>query len=152
MRVEKGRINRLRVGVSHKEHPSMLRSDFVVHNEVRRELVRTQASLEKIQFGVTRGVVYFGGEFWVRIGVRKLDGEKYFDVLVSTLVGLEKRVRRIPGVADIFFRFTNIEKSNGFWRRMNAKPKIAPVTRASGYHVESVEGAGSLPEEDGEER
>jgi len=38
----------------------MLRSDFVVHNEVRRELVRTQASLEKIQFGVTRGVVYFG--------------------------------------------------------------------------------------------
>ena len=130
----------------------MLRSDFVVHNEVRRELVRTQASLEKIQFGVTRGVVYFGGEFWVRIGVRKLDGEKYFDVLVSTLVGLEKRLRRIPGVADIFFRFTNIEKSNGFWRRMDTKPKIAAVTRASGHHVESVERAESLPEEDGEER
>ena len=130
----------------------MLRSDFVVHNEVRRELVRTQANLGKIQFGVTRGVVYFGGEFWVRIGVRKLDGEKYFDVLVSTLVGLEKRIRRIPGVADIFFRFTNIEKSNGFWRRMDTKPKTAPVTRASGHHVETVGRAESLYDEDGEEK
>jgi len=130
----------------------MLRSDFLVHNEVRRELVRTQANLEKIQFGVTRGVVYFGGEFWVRIGVRKLDGEKYFDVLVSTLVGLEKRVRRIPGVADIFFRFTNIEKSGGFWRRMNAKPKIGPVIQGPARHVEILEGAESLYEEDGEEK
>ena len=130
----------------------MLRSDFLVHNEVRRELVRTQANLEKIQFGVTRGVVYFGGEFWVRIGVRKLDGEKYFDVLVSTLVGLEKRVRRIPGVADIFFRFTNIEKFGGYWRRVNAKPKPGPVTRGPARHVETLKGAESLYEEDGEEK
>ena len=129
----------------------MLRSDFVVHNEIRRELVRTQANLEKIQFGVTRGVAYFGGEFWVRIGVRKFDGEKYFDVLASTLAGLEKRIRRIPGVADIFFRFTNIEKSGGFWRRVNTKPKPGPVTRGPARHVETLEGAESLYEEGGEE-
>jgi hypothetical protein len=152
MRVEKGTIGRLRVRVSHKEHASMLRSDFVIHNEIRRELVRTQANLGKIQFGVTRGVVYFGGEFWVRISVRKLDRERYFDVLVSTLVGLEKRLRRIPGVADIFFRFTNIEKFGGYWRRMNAKPKTGPVTGGPARHVEIIEDAESLREEGGEEK
>jgi hypothetical protein len=129
----------------------MLRSDFVVHNEVRRELVRTQANLEKIQFGVTRGVVYFAGEFWVRVGVRKLDGEKYFDVLVSTLVGFEKRLRRIPGVSDIFFRFTNIEKSGGFWRRVDVKPKMREVTRGPARQGESSDAIESVYEEDGEE-
>ena len=102
----------------------MLRSDFLVHNEVRRELVRTQANLEKIQFGVTQGVVYFGGEFWVRMGLRRLDGQKYFDTLISTLIGLEKRLRRIPGIKDIRFAFNNLEKQSGFWHRsaVNTKP------------------------------
>lgn len=103
----------------------MLRSDFIVHSEVRRELARTQADLERIHFGVTRGVIYFGGEFWIRMGVRKLDGQKYFDALISTLVGLEKRLRRISGVVDIFFRFNNLEKSGGFWRRAKVKEKSA---------------------------
>jgi len=101
----------------------MLRSDFLVHNEVRRELARTQANLGRIHFGVTRGVIYFGGEFWVRIGLKKVDGQKYFGVLVGTLVGLEKRLRRIPGVTGIFFRFSNIEKQGGFWRRASLKMK-----------------------------
>ena len=107
----------------------MLRSDFLVLNEVRRELARTQANSERIQFGVTRGVIFFGGEFWIRIGVKRLDGEKYFDVLVSTLIGLEKRLRRIPGVKDIFFRFNNIEKQSGFWRRASALKKQSAGAR-----------------------
>lgn len=96
----------------------MLRGDFMILNEVRRELARTEVILEKIQFGVTRGVVYFGGEFCIRMGVKSLDGQRYHEVVVGTLVGLEKRLRKIPGAKDVFFRFNNIEKSNGFWRRV----------------------------------
>jgi hypothetical protein len=99
----------------------MIRSDFVILSEVRREVARTEAVLESIQFGVTRGVVYFAGEFWIRMGVRNLERQKYYDALVSTLVGLEKRIRRIAGVRDIFFRFTNVDKQGGFWRRLKTK-------------------------------
>lgn len=95
----------------------MLRRDFSIYNEVRRELARTQANLEKTQFGVTRGVIYFGGEFRVQTGPTKLSGQRYFDALISTLVALEKRLRRVSGVVDIYFRFNNINKRGGFWRR-----------------------------------
>ena len=108
----------------------MLQSDFMVFNEVRRELVRTQADLGRIQFSVTQGVIYFGGEFWVRVGVKKLEGQKYFDALVSTLIGLEKRLRRIAGVADIFFRFNNIDKRGGFWHRPDTRPKSSTTRPA----------------------
>jgi hypothetical protein len=115
----------------------MLRSDFLVLNEVRRELARTQANLERIQFGVTRGVIFLGGEFWIRIGVKRLDGEKYFDALVSTLIGLEKRLRRIPGVKDIFFRFSNIERQGGFWHRANSVRKQSTGIRLPTRGVET---------------
>jgi hypothetical protein len=105
----------------------MLRSDFLIHSEVHRELARTDAVLKKINFGVTQGVVYFNGEFWVRMGVKNLEGQKYLDLLVSTLVGLEKRLKRIPGIRDIFFRFTNVEKYGGFWRRQNVQAKSVPT-------------------------
>jgi len=108
----------------------MLRSDFLVFKEVRRELARTQADLKKIQFSVTRGVIHFGGEFLIQMGVKHLDGHRYFDILVSTLVGLEKRLRSISGVVDIFFRFNNIGKSGGYWHRVRTKSAhVAPVLR-----------------------
>jgi hypothetical protein len=103
----------------------MLRSDFLILNEARREVARTEVILERMHLGVTRGVIYFGGELLIRMGVKRLDGQKYYDVLVGTLVGLEKRLRRIPGVADVFFRFTNIEKYGGFWRHVKTKTSSA---------------------------
>ena len=117
----------------------MLRSDFLIHNEVRRELARTQANLERVHFGVTRGVVYLGGEFWIRTGLRQLDGQKYFDALIGTLVALEKRIRRVPGVIDIFFRFTNIEKKSGFWHRTHAKPKSQGTVSGFTGNVQPIE-------------
>jgi hypothetical protein len=104
------------------ERCPMLRSDFTILNEVRRELARTEVILEKIQFGVTRGVVYFGGEFCIRMGVKSFDGQRYHEVVVGTLVGLEKRLRKIPGAKDVFFRFNNFEKYGGFWRRTAGQP------------------------------
>ena len=84
----------------------MLRSDFLVLKEVRRELARTRADLKKIQCSVIRGVIHFGGEFLIQMGVKNFDGHRYFDILVSTLVGLEKRLRSISGVVDTFLDST----------------------------------------------
>jgi hypothetical protein len=103
----------------------MLRQDFLIHNEVRRELVRTQAFVEKIKSGTTRGVVYLGGEFRIRLVGAKLAREKYHDVLISTLIALEKRLRRISGVVDIVFQFSNIQKFGGFWRPVLSRTKTA---------------------------
>jgi hypothetical protein len=103
----------------------MLRTDFLILNEVRRELARTQVDLQRIQFSVTRGVIYFWGEFWLGVVARKLDEEKEFDALVSTLVALEKRLKRVPGVVDIYFRFNNVHKYGGFWRRTRVKTRSA---------------------------
>jgi hypothetical protein len=104
---------------------SMLGTDFLILNEVRRELIRSRIDFEKIQFSVTRGVVYFWGEFWFGVGTRRLEERKEFDMLVSGLVGLEKRLRSIRGVLDIYFRFNNIHKYGGFWRRARVKARSA---------------------------
>lgn len=118
----------------------MLRSDFLVHSEVRRELARTQADIEKIHFGVTRGVIYLGGEFSIQMGVRNFEGQRYFDILVSTLVGLEKRLRRIPEVVDILFTFNNVGKHGGFWHHVQTRSAhIAPILTKD---VETIEGIG----------
>ena len=103
----------------------MLRTDFLILNEVRRELARTQVDLQRIQFSVTRGVIYFWGEFWLGAVARRLDENKEFDALVSTLVGLEKRLKRVPGVVDMYFRFNNVHKYGGFWRRARVKLRSA---------------------------
>ncbi|MBW2059655.1 MAG: hypothetical protein JRH07_17720 [Deltaproteobacteria bacterium] len=94
----------------------MMRSDFEIQKEVRRELSRTSADLEKIQFSVTRGVVYLAGEFRVQTPLRNLTRQKRFEVLVGTLIGLEKRLALIREVVDICFNFTNVQKKGGFWR------------------------------------
>ncbi len=103
----------------------MNRSDFLILSEVRRHLTRTQADPARIQFGVTRGVVYFAGEFSVRTGARELEGRKYFDLVTNTLLGLEKQLRRIPGVVDVFFRFSNMQKESGVWRHGRVRARSA---------------------------
>ncbi len=129
----------------------MLRSDFLIHNEVRRELTRTQVSLEKIQFGVTRGVVYLRGEFRVQIVLKALDRKKYYDVLISTLIGLEKRLRRVPGIVDIVFQFTNIQKYGGFWRppatKLRSRRSVYVVVQDNGDIIEEEEGSHEKGEE-----
>jgi hypothetical protein len=95
----------------------MERSDASILREVRRELARTPVRLEQIQFGVTRGVIFLGGQFQVQARVRTTNKRKYFEILVSTLVALEKRLRQIKGAKDISFRFNNVHKSGRFWRQ-----------------------------------
>jgi hypothetical protein len=96
----------------------MERSDASILTQVRRELARTPARSEEIEFGVTRGVIFLAGQFHVQTRVRTINKRKYFEILLSTLVALEKRLRQIPGVKDITFRFKNVHKSGGFWRYM----------------------------------
>jgi len=73
--------------------------------------------MEEIQFGVTRGVVFLVGQFRVQTPVRTINKQKSYEILVGTLIALEKRLRHIQGVKDIYFRFKNVHKSGGFWRR-----------------------------------
>jgi hypothetical protein len=105
----------------------MLRTDFLILNEIRRELARTRVDPQKIQFSVTRGVIYFWGEFWLGAVARRLDAEKEFDSLVSALVGLEKRLKRVAGVVNIYFRFNNVQKHGGFWRRARVKSRSTDI-------------------------
>jgi len=95
----------------------MERSDASILRQIRCELARTPVRLEQIQFGVTRGVIFLGGQFRVQTPVRTINKQKYFEIHVSTLLALEKRLRQIQGVKDIYFRFKNVHKSGGFWRR-----------------------------------
>jgi hypothetical protein len=127
----------------------MLRTDFLILNELRREVARTQTELRRIQFSVSRGVVYLWGEFWLVARARRLDGEKEFDILIGALVGLEKRLRRIPGVRDIYFRFTNVQKCGGFWRRGNIRA-TSPGTVFACEDLEKTEESGFREEKDEE--
>ena len=95
----------------------MERNDASIFTEVRRELARTPVRLEEIQFGVTRGVIFLGGQFQVQTRVKTINKQKYSEILVSTLVALEKRLRQIKGVKDISFKFNNVHKSGGFWHK-----------------------------------
>lgn len=104
----------------------MHRSDFLILGEVRRELARSETILESIKFSI-------------QMGVKNLDGKKHHDALVGTLVALEKRLRRVPGVRDVIFRFSNIQKTGGFWRRAKEAKKSTSSRRGSTPQSQVVE-------------
>jgi hypothetical protein len=105
----------------------MQKEDFVIQSNVRRILVRTNVDYTKISFGTVKGVVYFRGVFsltrvYVPGGCAEDFDRKSLDFTVKTLASLEKKVRSLPGVADVIFQLNNWRKERGLWTPVE-KPK-----------------------------
>ena len=101
----------------------MLKEDFVIQSNVKRILVRSNIDYSEIIFGSLNRVVYFRGFF--RLGTIHFHGDpdlnKYLktqEYITKTLFNLEKRIKSIPGVKDVFFQFLNWEKEKGRWIRI----------------------------------
>ena len=78
-------------------------------------LARTDIDASQMEFGTVRGVVYIQGTFRLsRIG-ELWDSDKSNDYAANALYSLEKKIRGIPGVADVIFQLTNWRKDKGHW-------------------------------------
>jgi hypothetical protein len=93
----------------------MLKDDFVIQSEVRRVLVRSHIEYAKLTFGTVKGVVYIQGIFEVSRYYTDGSSESMIDFSMKTLVSLEKKIRGIPGVIDVSFKFLNWKKEKGQW-------------------------------------
>jgi hypothetical protein len=93
----------------------MIREDFVIQSMVRRILVRSAIDYSKLSYGTVKGVVYVRGVF--RVAGFRMGGDdlRDQDIAVKTLYSFEKKVRMVPGVADVIFQFLNWKKERGHW-------------------------------------
>ncbi len=99
----------------------MLREDFAIQANIRRMLARADIDASQMEFGTVRGVVYIHGTFRLsRIG-ELWDSDKSNDYGANALHSLEKKIRRIPGVADVIFQLTNWRKEKGHWSQVKMK-------------------------------
>jgi hypothetical protein len=93
----------------------MLKEDFVIQSTVRRVLVRSHIEYSRLTFGTVKGVVYLQGIFEVSRYYTDGSAESMKEFAMKTLASLEKKIRSIPGVTDVNFKFLNWKKEKGQW-------------------------------------
>jgi hypothetical protein len=93
----------------------MLKDDFVIQSTIRRTLVRSNIDYSKINFGTVKGIVYIQGAFEISRFYTDGTSDSIQEFMRKTLVSLEKKIRTIPGVIDVNFRFLNWKKERGQW-------------------------------------
>jgi hypothetical protein len=93
----------------------MLKEDFAIQANIRQMLTRTEIDMSQMEFGTVKGVVYIKGTFRFSRSEASWGSDKVNDYTVQTLYSLEKKIRRIDGVSDVIFQFSNWRKEKGHW-------------------------------------